>query len=236
MDVGACYKAVDQPAMIDDVRHGWLAFTATPAKSGEAVRSFLLKKDCGVSFPRSLMPLFVERLTDVLAVLLLLIINIPLLLRFQLPLSAPIVIGLLVVIAVFVLLFSTFNKYHLKSIVMRFLPRKFANASADSFKVLGLLLQPLLLFKATLIGAAAWILEGVSLWMLLRAMGADQVGIGGATIAHTAAGLFGALTLLPGGIGSTEVGTIILLALQGVGVVVILCNIIDSSDDIIPRL
>jgi uncharacterized protein (TIRG00374 family) len=68
------------------------------------------------------------------------------------------------------------------------------------------------------IGALAWSLEGVSLWLLLKGMGIDAVGIGGATIAHTAAGLLGALTLLPGGLGSTEAGTVGLLALQGVGV------------------
>jgi uncharacterized protein (TIRG00374 family) len=49
-------------------------------------------------------------------------------------------------------------------------------------------------------------------------MGIEAAGIGGATIAHTAAGLLGALTLLPGGLGSTEAGTVGLLALQGVGV------------------
>ena len=80
------------------------------------------------------------------------------------------------------------------------------------------LLQPALLLQATLIGALAWSLEGVSLWLLLRGMGIDAVGIGGATIAHTAAGLIGALTLLPGGLGSTEAGAVALLALQGVGV------------------
>jgi uncharacterized protein (TIRG00374 family) len=76
-----------------------------------------------------------------------------------------------------------------------------------------------LLLQATVIGALAWSLEGVSLWRLLRGMGIETVGIGGATIAHTAAGLLGALTLLPGGVGSTEAGTVGLLALQGVGLV-----------------
>jgi uncharacterized protein (TIRG00374 family) len=74
------------------------------------------------------------------------------------------------------------------------------------------------LLQATLIGAVAWSLEGVSLWLLLRGMGMEAVGIGGATISHTAAGLLGALTLLPGGLGSTEAGTVGLLALQGEGV------------------
>ncbi len=46
------------------------AFTITPAKAGEAVRSLYLKSD-GVGYTDSLAALFVERLTDLLAVILL---------------------------------------------------------------------------------------------------------------------------------------------------------------------
>jgi uncharacterized protein (TIRG00374 family) len=97
-------------------------------------------------------------------------------------------------------------------------PQKLANAGGDGLAALRQLLQPALLLQATVIGALAWSLEGVSLWLLLKGIGIGAVGIGGATIAHTAAGLIGALTLLPGGLGSTEAGTVGLLALQGVGV------------------
>jgi uncharacterized protein (TIRG00374 family) len=47
-------------------------------------------------------------------------------------------------------------------------------------------------------------------------MGVSSIGWPGAILAHTAAGLLGALTLLPGGLGSTEAGTVSLLSLQGV--------------------
>jgi uncharacterized protein (TIRG00374 family) len=80
------------------------------------------------------------------------------------------------------------------------------------------LLKPALLLQTTFMGATAWSLEGVSFWLLLRGLGIDSVSLGGATIAHTGAGLVGALTLLPGGLGSTEAGTVGLLALRGVNV------------------
>ena len=107
-------------------------------------------------------------------------------------------------------------KCQLKGIAHRLLPRKLASAGGDGLAALRQLLQPALILQATVIGALAWSLEGVSLWLLLRGMGIEAVGIGGATIAHTAAGLLGALTLLPGGLGSTEAGTVGMLALQGV--------------------
>ena len=107
---------------------------------------------------------------------------------------------------------------HLRSIALRLLPSKLTGAGSEGLSALKALLQPRILMQATVIGAVAWSLEGVSLWLLLRGMGIEGIGIGGATIAHTAAGLLGALTLLPGGLGSTEAGTVGLLALQGVGV------------------
>jgi len=165
-----------------------------------------------------LMALVVERLTDGTAVLLLLLINLPLLLRWQVPLTVPIGIAVAAVIVGWLLLRSPWARAQLKSTVKRLLPRKLASAGGNGLAALRQLLQPALLLQATLIGALVWSLEGVSLWLLLRGMGIEAVGIGGATIAHTAAGLLGALTLLPGGLGSTEAGTVGLLALQGVGV------------------
>lgn len=98
------------------------------------------------------------------------------------------------------------------------MPSKPTRVGVDGLAALRKLLQPALLLQATLIGALAWSLEGLSLGLLLRGMGIESVGIGGATLAHTAAGLIGALTLQPGGLGSTEAGTVGLLAMQGVGV------------------
>ena len=51
------------------------------------------------------------------------------------------------------------------------------------------LLQPLPPLAATLIGALAWGLEGVSLALLLQAMGSPLASVGGAMVAHTAATL-----------------------------------------------
>jgi uncharacterized protein (TIRG00374 family) len=77
------------------------------------------------------------------------------------------------------------------------------------------LLKPAVLLPSTLIGVMAWSMEGVCLWILLEAMHIDDVGITGAILAHTTAGLLGALSMMPGGLGTTEAGTVGLLTLQG---------------------
>jgi len=213
--------ALDQRSPVTADSRIWMgsyAFTATPGKSGEAVRSLLLKQECGVSVPPTLMALVVERLTDGTAVLLLLLLNVSLLLRWQVPLLVPTGLAGGIAIGTAALSRNQGAQERLKSIVLRMLPRKLAGAGSEGLSALKALLQPRVLMQATVIGAVAWSLEGVSLWLLLRGMGVEGIGIGGATIAHTAAGLLGALTLLPGGLGSTEAGTVGLLALQGVGV------------------
>jgi len=215
--------AVNQhPPVTADARiwMGSYAFTATPGKSGEAVRSLLLRQECGVPVPPTLMALVVERLTDAMAVMLLLLVNLPLLLSWRVPLAVPIGIGAIALIGGWQVLRSPWAKGQLKNSANRLLPRKLAITGGDGLVALRQLLLPGLLLQATVIGAVAWSMEGVSLWLLLQGMGIQTVSIGGATIAHTAAGLIGALTLLPGGLGSAEAGTVGLLALQGVGVAV----------------
>jgi glycosyltransferase 2 family protein len=213
--------ALDQcPPVAADSRiwMGSYAFTATPGKSGEAVRSLLLKQECQVPVPLTLMALVVERLTDGTAVLLLLLLNVSLLLRWQVPLLVPIGLAGAIAIGAVALSRNRGAQERLKTIVLRMLPRKLAGPGSEGLSALKALLQPRVVLQGTVIGAVAWSLEGVSFGLLLRGMGVEGIAIGGATIAHTAAGLLGALTLLPGGLGSTEAGTVGLLALQGVGV------------------
>lgn len=212
-------RAVNQRTAVGAGARIWMAsyaFTATPGKSGEAVRSLLLRQECGVPVPPSLMALVVERLTDVTAVLLLLLIQLPLLLTWQIWLAVPIGLGLSTLIGGWLLLNSQWAMSLLIRSVKRLLPNEMASAGDDGLVALRQLLKPAVLLQATTIGALAWSLEGISLWILLRGMGIGIVGISGATIAHTAAGLFGALTLLPGGLGTTEASSVGLLSFQGV--------------------
>ncbi|MEC7737434.1 MAG: flippase-like domain-containing protein [Cyanobacteriota bacterium] len=207
-----------QPPIADDARiwMGSYAFTATPGKSGEAVRSWLLKQNCNIPAPPTLMALAVERLTDGTSVLLILLFNLPLLLRWKLPLVLLCTLGLIAVIGFWLLGWGRWLRSLFCSTANKLLPEKFVSASGDGLIALRQLLRPRLLLTATMIGVVAWSLEGLSLWILIKGIGAGGINWNEATIAHTAAGLLGALSLLPGGLGSTEAGTIGLLNLQGV--------------------
>ena len=73
------------------------------------------------------------------------------------------------------------------------LPRKLASASGSGLIALRKLFQPLLLLQPTAIDDVAWVLKR-ELLAVATGMGVDEVDSGGATTAHTSAGLICALT------------------------------------------
>lgn len=211
-----------RPPLLTDARAwmGSFAFTATPGKTGETVRALLLRQDCGTPVVASLTALMVERLTDGTSVLLLLLLNLPLLLHRHVPLSVLLIAAALLLLPLLVLALlgrgrADRRQRWLRSL-RRLLPRALAAASGEGLASLRQLLRPWLLLQASLIGALAWSMEGISLALLLRAMGLPAIDIGVGIVAHTCAGLLGALSMLPGGLGSTEAGTVGMLTLLGV--------------------
>ena len=216
-------EAVNQQPPIAGEALIWMgsyAFTATPGKAGEALRALFLKEKYEVPISSSLLALMIERLSDVGAVLLLLLINLPLLNGWPLWVVLPGTFFVFVGVLRWWLLNNPEKVSGLVRWMEQILPRKIASSSDDVFLLLKKLLQLKLLLLSTLIGSISWSLEGISLWLLLQGFGGTEVSIGGATLAHTSAGLLGAITLMPGGLGSTEVGTVGLLALQGVPLII----------------
>ena len=71
---------------------------------------------------------------------------------------------------------------------------------------------PVPLLVATLLGALAWLSEGVALWVILQGLDAE-VALLWALPIYAAATLVGAVTALPGGLVGTE-GTMLALLQQ----------------------
>ena len=189
------------------------SLTTTPGKAGEAIRSLYMKR-YGVSMHDSFASLFVERLIDLISIAALAALAVGL---FA---DAPIVLGLsaaLVMIAAIALCTS--------------LPEALARRGSEFFRDGGIgrafshlaslfassrnLLGLRLFAAANLIGLVAWSAEGFGFYVLLRELGADAtlvvaMGIYGASV------LIGALSFLPGGLGTTEAAMIAMLTATGV--------------------
>jgi uncharacterized protein (TIRG00374 family) len=77
------------------------------------------------------------------------------------------------------------------------------------------LLRPATLCSGFVLGLLAWGLEGVGLGFLSSMFPGPQLALGTAIGIYAIAVLAGAVSLLPGGLGSTETVMVALLAAQG---------------------
>jgi len=189
------------------------AFTATPGKVGEAVRSLYLKK-YHVTYVNSLSAFFVERFVDVIAMILL----------ASLAAFAFDGMGWLVVATslVIVVLLPMIHSARVKVLLERFRQ----GLKSEKLRALGAQLLKLLassagllragpLYGGLLLGLLAWAAEGYALYIVLDYLGVEMAvslaaGIYGVSI------LAGAVSFMPGGLGGTEAAMGLLLVLSGV--------------------
>jgi uncharacterized protein (TIRG00374 family) len=188
-------------------------FTTTPGKVGEAVRAVYLKR-FGVTYVHGLAAFFVERLVDMLAIVVVAslaaytfastrwLVGITLLVTFAcLPLiHSPAVLGWLEHRR------QNFGLGRLRTIGEQLLNLVRASAA---------LLRSGPLYAGFLLGLAAWFAEGYALYVVLDQLGMETpillaAGIYGVSV------LAGAVSFVPGGLGGTELVMGSLLILTGV--------------------
>ena len=180
-----------------------LGMAITPGRVGELAKSYFLKDKLDVSVARSSVVVIAERITDLIAVLLLSLWGLTLV-----PYGWVAALVVLAAFGVFILLAVTpwgSEKMLRLPVIRRWSP--FLTASRDGFRQI-FSIKPLTI--AVVLGMLAWFAEGCGLWLVLR--GLDATGsLGHAISIYAAATLLGAITLLPGGLVGTEGGMVALL-------------------------
>jgi uncharacterized protein (TIRG00374 family) len=195
------------------------AFTATPGKVGEVVKSFLLKRRFGVPMAGTAASLVVERVTDLLAVLALAVGGLAgggfggrgLALGLDTSSAWVLIAGVLALASALAFLLQS----RLQRAVLRTLGRvpglaRLARALPPLLESSQKLLTPLPLVLGLGLAVAAWSCEALALHVILDALGAE-VALAGAFFAFAAASLLGVLSMLPGGLGGFEATMVVLL-------------------------
>ena len=192
---------------------GGFGFTTTPGKVGEAVRSVYLKP-YGVGYVESLSAFFVERLVDMLSMIV-----VASLAAYAFESTR------WLLVLTFLVTFAFLPLIHSQRFIA-FLDRKRQLFSSERLLKLGEHFMSLLatsanllrsgpLYTGLLIGLVAWMAEGIALYIVLDRMGVEMslflaAGIYGVSI------LAGAVSFVPGGLGGTEIVMGSLLILTGV--------------------
>lgn len=187
------------------------ALTTTPGKAGEAFRGVLLKQH-GVPYPVTFAIFLSERLSDLVAIVLLTLLGLS-----QYPQAQSMVfIGLLGITTVLIGISS-------KSLLTaahcwtQDKKGKLFKLLAHLFELLSVARRchsPRLLIIATLLSLIAWTAEALAFYWALQWLGAD-ISLEFAVFIYALSMMVGGLSFLPGGLGSAEAVMIALLILEG---------------------
>lgn len=189
------------------------ALTTTPGKIGEVLRGHFLKSH-NVSWNHTLAIIMSERLSDLLVILAFSMLGI-----FYYPKIQGVLFLGFVIIAVLVI--CLFNR----NLLDRFSEKLQSYNTRVAIllnKVIILLLSVRKCHSMKLLGATlilsyiAWSAEVYGMYLVVKILGYNDLSIGYICFVYAASMLIGALSFLPGGLGSSEATMITLLVLKGI--------------------
>jgi uncharacterized membrane protein YbhN (UPF0104 family) len=175
---------------------GGLAMTITPGKVGELVKCYLLRDRAGIPVPASIPVVLMERVTDLLSVVLMGLAGL-----FLLP---PVLsLSLLLALAALAASLYVFSAGHTDRLLAFPLIRRWQDEIREARQGIRALSRPWPMAAALALGLAAWISEGLALKIVLKGLGAD-VSVLLSFPVYAGSVLMGAATTLPGGLIGTE--------------------------------
>jgi glycosyltransferase 2 family protein len=191
------------------------ALTVTPGKLGEAVKAVLLRASHRIPMARTAPIVVAERVTDLVALLLLALVGVfsfDVDKRFLVAGAALVVAGLVVVSV------DPVARAAIRIAGRLPLLRRFAHRLDDAHAHTATLLAPGPLVMATVLAVASWFLECLAFWIVVHGFPGAGIDLRAATFVYAATTVAGALSFLPGGLGVTEAGMLVLLVSLGHGI------------------
>ena len=191
------------------------ALTVTPGKLGEAVKALLLRQSHGIPAARTAPIVIAERITDLIALLLLALVGV---FTFEVD-RRFLTAGALAVGGALVVIGSEAVSARLLALCARVRPlARFVPKLRESQAAAAALLRPAPLLVTTLLSVGSWFLECLAFWVIVRGFPGAVLALQAATFIYAAMTVAGALSFLPGGLGITEAGMLALLATFGTGI------------------
>ncbi|MCA9656713.1 MAG: flippase-like domain-containing protein [Myxococcales bacterium] len=192
-----------------------LSMSVTPGKVGEVLRSLLLKQTDGVAFTRTAPVVVADRLTDLVALVVLSLVGI---MEFQEYL--PVVLVTLALVVAGVIVLGSPRLCHGLLHLLERLPGvgRLATKAEALVDASARLLRLRALVVLSILSIVGWGLECVGYWLILRGFAGADATLALATFLWSTTTLIGALSFLPGGLGATEGSLAVLVARLATGV------------------
>ena len=191
-----------------------LSMIVTPGGLGETIKSYYLKKRFGYGISKTFPLVFVERYQDLITLVIVLSFA---LIFIQIH---EVVILDITVICVIIISYIIFRAKKLFVKIINFLKkisrlRKFGDSMSESYEGFYSMTEGKTMIKCAAVGIVSWTLEAIAIYLVFLAFNID-LGFILTTIIAYAAILFGGVSLLPGGVGITEISATTLLTKEGV--------------------
>ncbi|MBY8997404.1 MAG: flippase-like domain-containing protein [Candidatus Thorarchaeota archaeon] len=194
--------------------------TTTPGKIGEAIKGYFIRDIDGTPVAKTIPVVVSERVTDLLALVLLAMIGFGIGVNTGDQLLTVLMLGGVVFVAAIVLSQKTFYRKILKRFTSIGPLKRFQDNFDDIEHTMTRTLGPKPLVVSTIVSLPGWFMECLELWLLLSLLtGAGLPSLGSAslilllqaTFVHSTASIIGALSFLPGGVGTYEFTSIALI-------------------------
>ena len=184
-------------------------FALTPGKLGEGMRSKYLKDHYNIPIEKSLPTVFSERYYDVIGVISIIFIT-----------TGFVDQNVIVYLSLGLLVFFYFaarkkNATKILSTIKKI--KRLTNLTQKTLTVvetLEVLLKPKIFLKSSIITVISWGFEALGLYFVFRSFDID-LGVANACSLYVITSFIGAVSLLPGGVGSSEGSLLGLLLLDG---------------------
>jgi uncharacterized protein (TIRG00374 family) len=186
--------------------------SVTPGKVGEVFKSLLLHESRGISITRTAPIVVAERLTDLIALVLLTAAGA---LAFEHGIAVTVSSAVMVAVLVLVCAYPPLGRFALRICDRLPLIKRFSGKLREAYESLLEMTRPGPLLIGSLLGFVAWGLECASLYYIVLGFPGASLSWDAATFTYSASTLAGAVAMMPGGLGVTEIGMTALLQTLG---------------------
>lgn len=198
-DDGAPFERVPRGESLTIFLAGF-SMSITPGKAGEVFRSALLASARGTPVARSAPIVIADRVTDLLALVALVAVGSAYFPGYGWIAAA----ALALVSIVFFFVFVPKAAHAVLGWVGRFGPtQRIAPKLVEAYDALRAVLSPVSVVAMTALSMVAWGLECIALWVILRGL-AQPSNMALSFFVYGTATVAGAIAMLPGGLGGTE--------------------------------
>lgn len=190
-----------------------LSLNVTPAGSGELIKSIILKKKHGYKTAKTLPLFFIEKLNDLISIITIIGFT---LIFFQI---TEIMIGLIAFSGLTALIYGTFRVRRLFikfSNLLKKIPyiKNRTESIEESYDSFYLMTSSKTTLKCWIVGLISWIIEAFAIYFVFLAFNTNLEFLF-TTMVVFSSYILGAISLLPGGVGLTEISVMKFLTEEG---------------------